>query len=113
MPNGIGVQKTIPDLYSEGMREVNRIIAQGDADQRKVALQTLDDLTAMMLAHTLETVQGRTALLTGLIAELTQVIDSVKVKPPYADAINGLTSVLDGARKRLTQEKKTLLPPDA
>ncbi len=113
MPNETGTQKTIPKLYSEGMREVNRVVAQGNAAQRELALQTLDDLTAMMLAHTLEKVQGRTALLTGLIAELTQVIDSVKVQPPYADAIEGLTKVVDGARKRLATEKEKLLPPEA
>lgn len=101
---------SIQDLYTSGIQEVNKIIANGDSGQRDVAMQTLDDLTAMMLAHTLETVQGRTALLTGLIAELTQVIDSIKTKPPYVRAMDAVAGIIDGARTRLTQEKKNLLP---
>lgn len=102
--------ESIQDLYTSGIQEVNRIISSGNKAQRDIALQTLDDLTAMMLAHTLETVQGRTALLTGLIAELTNVIDSIETKPPYADAMKAVTGIIDGARTRLTHEKKTLLP---
>lgn len=103
-------QKPISEIYSAGVAEVSRVIAEGNADQRDVAQQTLDDLTAMMLAHTLDTVQGRTALLTGLIAELSQVIDAVKTKPPYDKAVKSLTKVIDAARTRLAAEKKDLLP---
>ena len=81
--------------------------------QRSAALQTLDDLTAMMLAHTLDTVQGKTALLTGLIAELTQVINAIQVAPPYAQAVETVVAIVDKARVRLTAEKKNLLPSDA
>jgi uncharacterized protein (DUF885 family) len=104
--------KPIQEIYSEGMSEVNKIIAQGDAAQREVAEQTLDDLTAMMLAFTLNTVQERTALLTGLINELRQVIEAVETDPPYANAVKGLTRVIDIARTRLTKEKKDLLPEE-
>lgn len=105
--------KPIPEIYSAGMAEVNRIVAEGNAEQREIALKTLDDLTSMMLAYTLETVQGRTALLTGLIAELGEVIDAVKTDPPYANALKNMTKVVDAARTRLEKEKKNLLPADA
>jgi len=60
--NGTNWQRSIRRLYTEGMQEVSRIIGEreSDTDWRGVALRTLDDLIAMMLAHTLETVQGRT-----------------------------------------------------
>jgi hypothetical protein len=103
-------EKSILDIYNEGVLEVNRIIGEGTPAQRKAAKQTLRDLTAMMLAHTLEDVQGRTALLTGLITELTEVIESVKTRPPYLDAVAGLTKVINGARTRLAKEKENLLP---
>jgi len=106
-------KKSIQQLYTEGMQEVSKIISHGSAAQREVALQTLDDLTAMMLAHTIETVQGRTALLTGLIAELTQVIEAVNVQPPYMGAVKAVTKIVDSARSRLAAEKKKLLPPNA
>ena len=102
--------KSILDIYNEGMDEVNRIIGEGTPAQRKVAKQTLRDLTSLMFAYTLEDVQGRTALLNGLIAEMSQVIDSVQVDPPYDNAVKGLTKVIDSARTRLAKEKKTLLP---
>jgi hypothetical protein len=105
--------KTIPEIYSAGMSEVGKIVAEGNADQRDVAQQTLDDLTAMMLAYTLESVQNRTALLTGLITELGQVIDAVETEPPYANAVKNLTKVIDMARTRFTKEMKTLLPEEA
>lgn len=99
----------IRDLYNEGIMEVTKIVQQGDEAQQEVALKTLDDLTAMMLAHTIETVQGRTALLTGLISELTQITDSIKVNPPYAEALDSVTAIIDKVRVGLAKEKKTLL----
>lgn len=99
----------IRDLYNEGIREVTKIVQQGDEAQQAEALKTLDDLTAMMLAHTIETVQGRTALLTGLISELTQITDAIEVDPPYAGALDTVAAIVDKVRVRLAQEKKTLL----
>ena len=107
-----GSKDSIQSLYAAGIVEVNKVIADGDSAQRKLALTTLDDLTAMMLAHTLESVQGRTALLTGLITELTEVIEAVEVKPPFAGAVATLTGLVDSARTRLAAEKKKLLPAD-
>ena len=105
------ISKICGDTKSlDGMDEVNRIIGEGTPAQRKVAKQTLRDLTSLMFAYTLEDVQGRTALLNGLIAEMSQVIDSVQVDPPYDNAVKGLTKVIDSARTRLAKEKKTLLP---
>ena len=100
---------SIRDLYNDGLQEVVKIIQQGDPAQQETALQTLDDLTAMMLAHEIATVQGRTALLTGLIAELTQVIDGIQTHPPYLDALKSVTTIVDAARERLKTEKKNLL----
>lgn len=100
---------SIRDLYNEGIMEVTKIVQQGDEAQQEEALKTLDDLTAMMLAHTIETVQGRTALLTGLISELTQITDSIKVRPPYVGALDSVTTIIDKVRVSLAKEKKTLL----
>lgn len=112
MPTRKSGQPSIQGLYTAGIQEVNHIIASGNKSQRNTALQTLDDLTAMMLAHTLETVQGRTALLTGLISELTQIIEAIQTAPPFLEAIDAVTGIIQGARARLAVEKKNLLPAE-
>ena len=67
------------------------------------------DLTSMLVAHTLESIAARTALLSGLIVELNQVIDAVKADPPYEDTMKGLTGVLGKAEKLFNSEKKKLV----
>ncbi len=99
----------IRDIYNQGIQEVTKIIQQGDEQQQEAALQTLDDLTAMMLAHEIGTVQGRTALLTGLITELTQITESIEDHPPYQNALESVTAIVDQARATLSIEKKDLL----
>ena len=103
--------EAIRDAYDEGMRAVQKILfsTKSTAIQRKTAKQTLKDLTAMLLANTLKTVEGRTALLSGLIVELNQVIDKVQTKPPFSNAMSGLTTTLTKAHKLLNGTKKGLL----
>jgi len=103
--------KDIRDVYRQGMHEIQKILGSVNSTQAQIdtASASLDDLTAMMLKQTIDTVQGRTALLSGLIVELNQVIESVKVKPPSADVIGNLTAVLDKAQGLFSEEKKDLL----
>ena len=104
-------KKSIKQLYDEGMAEVFKIVGSLDAsaNQRKVAKQTAKDLSSMLAAHTLKSIKGRTALLSGLIVELNQVIDSVETKPPYQDALERLTGLLTKAQKLFKEEKKSLV----
>jgi len=103
--------KAIKELYDEGMLEVQRVLFSLDstAAQRKVAKQSLRDLTTLLLAQTIKTVEGRTALLTGLIVELVQVIEKVQLKPPFQDALDKLNGVLGKAHKTLAEQKKKLI----
>ena len=94
--------KNVEVVYNEGIREVTKIIQQGDESQQDEAFKTLDRLTAMMLAGTLKTVKGRTELLNGLIKELTQVIESIQQDPPYAGALDSITGVIEKAQLRLS-----------
>jgi hypothetical protein len=63
----------------------------------------------MMLAHTIETVQGRTALLTGLIVELTAVIARIEEKPQFASVVSNLAGIVDQANALLAVEKQDLV----
>jgi hypothetical protein len=105
------VKKSIKQVYDEGMAEVYNIVGSLDAttDQRDSAKQTARDLTLMLVGHTLDTIAGRTALLSGLIVELNQVIASVQVNPPYLDAVNNLTNIITKAGELFADEKKNLV----
>ncbi|WP_119420664.1 hypothetical protein [Desertibaculum subflavum] len=103
--------KPIKQLYDEGMAEVFRVVGSLDAtdDQVKLAKQTAKDLSSMLVAHTLQTIEGRTALLAGLIVELRQVIDSVQTSPPLAKTLTNLTTILGKAQTLFAKEKKGLV----
>ena len=92
------------------MREVQKTLfsIKSTPTQRKVAKKSLSDLTAMLLAHTLATVEGRTALLAGLIVELNEVIAKVTTKPPSSTTMTGLAGALTKAQKLFESEKSDL-----
>ena len=98
---------SIKQLYDEGMAEVFSIVGSMDstAKQRKVARETAKELTAMLVENTLETINGRTALLTGLIKELNRVIAAVETAPPYADALENFTKITARAQKLVANVK--------
>jgi hypothetical protein len=104
--------ESIRDLYNTGLSKVNEVVRTGAESEVDVALQTLDDLTAMMLAFEISSVRGRTALLSGLIVELTQVVEGIKEDSPASGALTDLAALIDKARERLVEEKKALLQTD-
>ncbi len=110
MPDTIESKKAIKAAYDKGMFEVQKILfsIKSTAAQKKVAKKSLSDLTAMLLAHTLGTVEGRTALLAGLIVELMAVIKKVTPKPPSKTTLKDLTAVLTKAQKLYDLEKPDL-----
>jgi prefoldin subunit 5 len=108
-------QETSPEqirqLYERGIRQVTRVLGSVNSTDAEIetAEQTLKDLTTSMLAHEIESVQGRTALLSGLIVELTTVVDSIQTNSPLAEVVSEVNDILDVARTALTEEKKGLL----
>jgi hypothetical protein len=53
-------------------------------------------------------VEGRTALLAGLIVELNEVIAKVTTKPPASTTLTGLAGALTKAQKLFESEKADL-----
>lgn len=104
-------QKSIKQVYDEGMAEVFKIIGSFEAtrEQRETAKQTAKDLSSALVAHTLDSINGRTALLSGLIVELNKVIDSVQTQPPYEGALGNLTIILTKAKELFGNEKQNLV----
>ena len=108
--NATSAAKSIKQLYDEGMSEVFRVVGsiESTPEQRRVAKETAEDLTSMLVKHTLGSIDGRTALLAGLIVELNQVISAVETEPPYLEALENFTTIVGKAQKLFYQEKKTL-----
>jgi hypothetical protein len=63
----------------------------------------------MLVAHTLETIEGRTALLSSLIVELNSVIDSVETNSQLADVLGRLNGLVTKAGKLFQSQKKELV----
>lgn len=95
--------KAIKALYDEGMKEVFKVIGSMNStnEQVRVANQTAEDLTSLLVKHTLASIDERSALLAGLIVELNQVIDAVKKDPPYAGALDNFTTILTKAKNQV------------
>jgi hypothetical protein len=104
-------KKSIKEIYDDGMAEVYKIVGSFEStqEQRDTALQTAQDLSSMLISQTLDSINGRTALLSGLIVELNQVIESVQTNPPYEDSMKNLTSILTKAQKLFGDEKQNLI----
>jgi hypothetical protein len=104
-------KQAIKATYDSGMAEVFKIVGSLDAtlEQRVAARQTARDLSSMLVAHTLQTIEGRTALLAGLIVELNDVIASIDASPPFTGAVDSLTALLNQARLLFKEEKQALI----
>lgn len=94
-----------------GMAEVFKVVGSLDAtlEQRTAARQAARQLSAMLTAHTLQTIESRTALLEGLIGELNQVLTSIDASPPFAGTVDSLTTLLGQARLLIEDEKQALV----
>lgn len=104
-------KQAIKATYDSGMAEVFKIVGSLDAtpEQRLAARQTARDLSSMLVAHTLQTIEGRTALLAGLIVELNEVIASIDASPPFTGALDSLTVLLNQAQVLFKEEKQALI----
>jgi hypothetical protein len=104
-------KKSIKDLYDEGMAEVFRVVGSLDATaaQRKAAKQTAKDLSSMLVTQTLQSIEGRTALLASLIVELDSVIDSIETTPRLKGIVDNLTGLITKAEKLFQAEKKKMV----
>jgi hypothetical protein len=109
MPDSSGQE--IKEQYDAGIRGVQGVLFSLDStpDQQKVAEQTLKDLTTLLLDHTIKDIEGRTALLKGLIAKLNQVIASIQTTPPLQALAQRLTGVVGKSTTLLTNVKTDFL----
>ena len=101
----------IRDVYDQSLQEIGSVFRSLDASPEQVeeAKKKLRDLTSLMLVHTLDTIQGRTALLAGLIVELTDFTSKIQIEPKFLRSVEMLTNLADKAKTLLESEKKNLV----
>jgi hypothetical protein len=104
-------RQAIKAAYDSGLAEVFKVVGSLDATrkQRATARQTARDLSSMLVAHTLQTIEGRTALLAGLIVELHQVVESIESSPPLKESVDNVTALLEEARELFNDEKEAMI----
>jgi ABC-type transporter Mla subunit MlaD len=106
MPNPIDA---VNEVFNESVAELQRTLGSTEATaaQRRTAKETLRDIWLLHGTHAIQEVHGRTALLTGLISELEELIARIEQKP-FGDALDKLTGIVTTAKKLYDEEKKHL-----
>ena len=103
--------QAIKATYDDSLLEIQKVLFSQDAtpEQKDAARQSLRDLTTTLLLHNLNTIQGRTAILSSLIVELQEVIDAVQTENPLTQAVGDLTTVIGKAKILLKEEKEQVI----
>lgn len=103
--------KAIKTSYDLALAELQGILFSQTATkaEKAAAKASLNDLTATMLAQNVKTVEGRTALLSALIVELQETIDSIKVDSKIAAVADKLTGVVAQAKDLFKKENGNLV----
>lgn len=96
-------------VYQDAIEQLQETIGSVDASaaQKKAARDALNDLFLLHGAHSIQEIDGRTALLSGLIIELQGVIDKIQARP-FGDALSQITKIADTARDLYEESKKEI-----
>ena len=79
-----------------------------DKESRRAAFESYNDILLLIGRHAINSYEGRTALLTGLIAELSEFNKTIKVENPIAAQVDELADIADKAVDLFKSEKKTV-----
>lgn len=90
------------------LREIHEDFRQGAA-QRDAAESAIRDLYLQLGIQAIQRVEGRTALLSALIAELTEVSDSIRLNP-VGDVLDKITNLVKKGRVLYDKSKQELTP---
>lgn len=106
MASVVEVEKT----YQDSIAQLHDLANSDDAApaQRKMAREALNDLLLQHATHVIQEIEGRTAMLTGLIAELEGVVREIEGKPKLADALKAINGTIAKARDLFDKAKDEL-----
>jgi len=108
MPVGV---TDVSDQYDDAiaaLREIHEDYTL-NAAQRGAAGAAIKDLYIQLGSQAIQRVEGRTALLSALIAELTAVSDSIQLNP-VGEVLDKLNACIEQGRTLYEESKKELTP---
>lgn len=96
----------VSELANQAASLLKTMMDAADDKDKKAAFEAYRDVLRLIGRYHIQSYEGRTALLAGLILELKEVTDAVQVKNPIAEQLNALLPIAERARA-LFQEEKT------
>lgn len=107
----------IINLADQALAELDKMTKDPRATDKdkRTAFEHYEDIELLIAQHAIDDYKSRTALLTGLIAELTQVTKDIQVANPIVDRLTEIANVAEKAGELFAmekkEEKKKNLPP--
>lgn len=87
----------ITELATEAAGHLKAMMAAADKKDKKAAFDAYRDVLRLIGRISIDSFEGRTAMLAGLIVELNAVTSAVKVKNPITAQLNKLADITDRA----------------
>lgn len=103
----------VSNQYKQAIEQLRAISEDPGAnqEQRRSAQEAIDDLYLQLGANAIQRIDGRNALLTALITELTAVRDSVELNP-IGKMIDELTELISIGRSLHNDAKRDMANED-
>lgn len=100
----------VEDVFQEALDKLQRLSNDNSAtpEQRQAARDARKDLLLQHGSYVIQSIDGRTAILSALVAELEQVVSGIKGADALSSALDEITGVLKGARQLYEQAKAGL-----
>lgn len=95
----------ITELATEAAGHLKEMMSAADQKDKKAAFAAYRDVLRLIGRISIDSFEGRTAMLAGLIVELNAVTASVKVKNPITTQLNKLADITDRALALMKEEK--------
>ena len=107
MPRTITDRSTqITELATQAAAQLQAMMSAADDRDKKAAFESYRDVLRLIGRLSIESYEGRTAILAGLVAELTEVTRAVKVKNPIAEHLDTLAGITERALDLMKAEKR-------
>jgi hypothetical protein len=110
MPEITDRSTQITELATQAAAELSVMMKAADKKDKKAAFEAYRDVLRLIGRTSINEFEGRTSLLTGLVAELSEVTRSIKVKNPVAEHLNTLAGFTEKALDLIKAEKDAADP---
>lgn len=95
----------VSELANRAAGLLKSMLDAADEADKRTAFEAYRDVLRLIGRHHIQSYEGRTALLAGLILELKEVTDAVQVEHPIAEQLNALLPIVERARALFQEDK--------